>query len=213
MKISLYLHKYIVYMLEDFRLEVFVAVVNERSFTKAAATLGISQPAVSQNIAELEKTVGRKLFERLRGEVVPTADAEVLMIYVRKLMSTCETAGHMFSKLSTAKVRIAASEEVYNFLVAPSLEAFAKIHPEVTFERCLFEDADLVIKLKPSGDSAFDIPADSIARIRMSLFPTPKMGDHSATHEKTSYFDVLYLPSQAFACTKLCRLLKEFLVA
>ena len=74
-------------MLEDFRLEVFVAVVNERSFTKAAAALGISQPAVSQNIAELEKTVGRKLFERLRGEVVPTADAEVLMIYVRKLMS------------------------------------------------------------------------------------------------------------------------------
>ena len=41
--------------MEDFRLKVFKAVVQEGSFTKAAKALGITQPAVSQNIAELEK--------------------------------------------------------------------------------------------------------------------------------------------------------------
>ena len=44
-------------MLEDFRLKVFMAVRSEHSFTKAARSLGISQPAVSQNIAELEKEI------------------------------------------------------------------------------------------------------------------------------------------------------------
>ena len=41
-------------MMEDFRIKVFMAVVNEGSFTKAASSLGISQAAVSQNVAELE---------------------------------------------------------------------------------------------------------------------------------------------------------------
>ena len=57
-------------MLEDFRLRVFMAVAEEGSFTKAAASLGVTQPAVSQNIADLEKVTGQKLFERMRGEVV-----------------------------------------------------------------------------------------------------------------------------------------------
>ena len=47
-------------MLEDFRLKVFATVAAEGSFTKAAAVLGVSQPAVSQNIAELEKLSGVK---------------------------------------------------------------------------------------------------------------------------------------------------------
>ena len=59
-------------MLEDFRLKVFMAVKSEQSFTKAARSLGISQPAVSQNIAELEKELGVALFSRSRGEVTLT---------------------------------------------------------------------------------------------------------------------------------------------
>ena len=42
-------------MIEDSRLKVFLAVAREGSFTIAARKLGISQPAVSQNVAELEK--------------------------------------------------------------------------------------------------------------------------------------------------------------
>jgi len=42
-------------MLEDFRLKVFMAVAENRSFTKAAAVLRITQPAVSQNIADLKR--------------------------------------------------------------------------------------------------------------------------------------------------------------
>ncbi len=49
-------------MLDDFRLRVFMMVTQESSLTRAAQHLGVCLPAVSQNIAELEKQVGAALF-------------------------------------------------------------------------------------------------------------------------------------------------------
>ena len=212
-------------MLEDFRLQVFMTVCRERSFTKAAAELGVSQPAVSQNISELERVVGMKLFARLRGEIALTGEGEVFKDYAEKLLASFAGLDSMFAKLPATTVRISASEELYNYMVSPALESFCKIHPEIVFERALFEDADLVISLKPVPSSAYDIPSDSIARIRMSIFPTPSlgavMGDSAtascpgapvASQETTSYFDVLFQPTPVFSCTRLCRLVREFLV-
>ena len=97
-------------MLEDFRLKVFVAVVQERSFTKAASVLGITQPSVSQNIADLEKMTGRKLFDRQRGSVELTAEGEVFKVYVDKLQEIYSQMDDMFAKLPHATVRLSASE-------------------------------------------------------------------------------------------------------
>ena len=208
-------------MLEDFRLKVFMAVVQERSFTKAASVLGITQPAVSQNVADLEKMLGRKIFDRQKGSVVLTPEGEVFLIYVDKLLETCATVDDMFAKVNPAVVKIAASEEIYAYLVGPSLEAFAKVHPDVRFERCLFGDADLTIALVPMSSQAStplssraesrDLPDDVISRIRMSVFVPQQSDSQSSSQEKTSYFDVVYRPSQAFACTRLCRLIRQFL--
>jgi len=200
-------------MLEDFRLQVFNALVQERSFTKAAASLGISQPAVSQNIAELEKIVGMKLFERLRGEVVITPEGLVFKDYADRLASVCASAENMFAKLPPATVKLSVSEEIYNYFVAPALESFSRIHPEISFERAIFDDADLKISLAPSDGSPYNVPADSIARIRMSVFPPPRMGDLSATQERTSYFDVIFQPTSVFSCTRIYRLIKEFMIS
>ena len=200
-------------MFEDFRLNVFMAVAQQGSFTKAALTLGISQPAVSQNIAELEKASGRKLFMRLRGEVVLTPQGEVFREYAARILSLCGSADNMFCVLQPQSVRISVSEELYVYYLAPALESFLTVHPEIVFERVIFEDADLTFKLQPSSESAFEIPSDSIARLRMSLSPAPKMGDYKATHEKTKYFDVLFRPTPAFACTRVCRVLKDYLAS
>ncbi|MBO6237970.1 MAG: LysR family transcriptional regulator, partial [Bacteroidales bacterium] len=54
-------------MFEDFRLRAFAEVARTGSFTAAAKALGVSQPAISQHIAELEKFAGGRLFERRRG--------------------------------------------------------------------------------------------------------------------------------------------------
>ena len=198
-------------MLEDFRLKVFMAVAQEGSFTKAAAVLGVTQPAVSQNVADLEKLTGCKLFDRLRGEVVLTKQGLIFKEYAVKMLSLCESAGSMFSSLSSYSVKISASEELYVHYLAPALESFVAVHPEIAFERAIFDDADLTLVLKPSPDSPFEQPADSIARLRMSVSPAPKMGEYKLSIERTSYFDILYQPSPAFACTRLCRVLKDYL--
>ena len=71
-------------MLDDFRLRVFMMAAAEGSFTRAAQHLGVSQPAVSQNIAELEKQVGAVLFDRKRGEVTLTPEGHRRTLWKRR---------------------------------------------------------------------------------------------------------------------------------
>ena len=73
-------------MLEDFKLKVFVTVVSCGSFTLAARELGISQPAVSQNIAELEKELGQALLIRSKDGVRPSEKGELLLGYARQIL-------------------------------------------------------------------------------------------------------------------------------
>ena len=198
-------------MLEDFRLRVFMAVAQEGSFTKAAASLGVTQPAVSQNIAELEKSLGVKLFERLRGEVVLTPEGEVFMKYARNILESCSKAESMFTDLQPRTIRVAASEEIYEYVIAPALESFLKVHRDIVIERVMFGEADLTLALAKAPDSPFEPNPDAVLRLRLSVSPAMKMGDFSATHEKISYFDLLFKPSATFAGTKLCRVLKDYL--
>ena len=198
-------------MLEDFRLKVFIALAQERSFTKTAEMLGVSQPAVSQNISELEKELGVKLFQRLKGETLLTPEGEVFLKYARRLKDTASEAALMFSSLEPRTVTISASEEIYIYYIMPVLEEFQTVHPQVRFERHMFDECDLSLSLRPSSSNPFDEDSDVIAKLRVSMWPAPKkMGDISATHESVSYFDLLFKPSQAFALTKTCRLLKDY---
>ena len=99
-------------MLGDFRLKVFLALSKTGSFTKTAAALGISQPAVSQNIAELEKDLGVRLFERGRGEISLTPQGRAFQSYAGKILYWYDSARMMFSPGGPARrktVRICAS--------------------------------------------------------------------------------------------------------
>jgi DNA-binding transcriptional LysR family regulator len=55
-------------------LEAFRAVVDHRSVTAAATAMGVTQPAVSTQIARLEETIGFALFERSGGRLKPTPE-------------------------------------------------------------------------------------------------------------------------------------------
>lgn len=73
-------------MFEDFRLRVFMKVTECSNFTAASRELGISQPAVSQNIAELEKTLGTQLFDRTRGNISLTPQGMLFKTYAEKIL-------------------------------------------------------------------------------------------------------------------------------
>lgn len=204
-------------MLEDFRLKVFLTVVSTGSFTKAAAALGVTQPAVSHNVAELEKALGVRLFERLRQEVVLTPAGEVFRTHAEQIASSYRSLGKLFCGPVPCHLRISASEEVYTHWVVPALEEFRRIHPEVTFEKSIFDDCDLKISLVPHSGSPFDRVPDCIARLKvLSSEGNPDIrntGDLAATRENVRCFCLLFQPSEEFSRTRLCALLKEFLSA
>src|SRR5437867_13322844 len=66
-------------------LEVFCGVHEERSFSKAAQRLGLSQPTVSEHVRTLERLLAVKLFDRLGREVCPTRAGDHLYGHARKV--------------------------------------------------------------------------------------------------------------------------------
>ncbi len=84
-------------MIDRFRLKVFATLAERGSFSAAARALGISQPAVSQNVAELEKYAGARLLCRSRGGVSLTwkgrqflSRAEAVLAAYRALEDSCK---------------------------------------------------------------------------------------------------------------------------
>lgn len=88
-------------MLEDFKLKVFKAVATCHSFTLASRELNISQPAVSQNIADLEKQTGVQLFVRNRGEVILTDAGKVFELLADRILKDYDSLNAVFKEYST----------------------------------------------------------------------------------------------------------------
>ena len=82
-------------------IEVFRAVMTSGSTSKAAALLGISQPAVSQSIRKLESSANLRLFERLRSRLVPTQEAIALMSDVDRYFVGFEVIEHRIRSLQS----------------------------------------------------------------------------------------------------------------
>jgi len=89
-------------MIEDFKLRIFIEVAAEGSFTKAAHKLGVSQPAISQNIADLEKNLSVKLFERMRGEVALTDAGKTFLEYANQILYWYKAADDMFGTVGSS---------------------------------------------------------------------------------------------------------------
>jgi DNA-binding transcriptional LysR family regulator len=114
-----------------FQLETFLAVAEERSFSRAATRLHRTQPAVSQVIAKLEAELGESLLERTAGNL--TDAGEVLREYALKLLNLrrdAESALVDLRSLHTGKLNVAANEYTCLYLL-PVLDAFRKQHPRI----------------------------------------------------------------------------------
>lgn len=76
--------------LEIYPLRIFIKVMKFKSFSEAARNLGITQPTVSQQIARLEADLGRKLFERVGHEIIPTSLGKQLLTYAQELTALAD---------------------------------------------------------------------------------------------------------------------------
>lgn len=121
-------------MVFDFRLKVFYTVAQKLSFTKAAAELFITQPAVTKHIRELEQQLGLALFKRHGNTISITPGGEIVLKYAEKIFGTyvlLENELAQLNKISEGTIRIGASTTLAQTLVPKILGQFKKTYPAI----------------------------------------------------------------------------------
>ena len=120
--------------MELWQLEVFSAVAEEKSFSRAGEKIGRTQPAISSAIKLLEGELGEPLFDRLGKSVRLTAAGELLSEYCKRLLSLREEAVLAIGELrglSRGSLRLGANETTCLYVLPEVLAAFTRSYPQV----------------------------------------------------------------------------------
>jgi DNA-binding transcriptional LysR family regulator len=118
----------------------FVAVGRERSFTRAAAKLGVSQSALSHTIRELEARLGLRLLTRTTRSVAPTEAGERLLRTLGPLFEEIDAGLAALSELRekpAGTIRITTGEHAADAILWPALVRFLPKYPDIKVELIL----------------------------------------------------------------------------
>ncbi|WP_434358732.1 LysR family transcriptional regulator [Parasalinivibrio latis] len=147
------------------QLNIFQAVANHASYTRAAEELHLTQPAVSMQIRQLEDNIGLPLFEQMGKALYLTDAGQELLGYCQRISQQLRDAEDVFENmksLSSGKLNITVASTA-NYFAARLLAAFSRQHPDVrlslkvTNRESLLKDlknneCDLVIMGKPPAE-------------------------------------------------------------
>ena len=116
-------------------IQYFIAVANHLSFTRAAAALHVSQPALSQQVRQLEESLGTTLFDR-SGRTTRLTDAgEVYLRYAKRAAQELQEAKRAIDDLgdlSRGSLRVGVTPTFTSYLVGPLVEGFHGRYPNIT---------------------------------------------------------------------------------
>ena len=118
-------------------LSAFLVVAEERSFTRAAKRLGISQPALSHAIRGLEERIGVRLLTRTTRSVAPTEAGEQMIAHLAPALADIRGTLDTISGLRerpAGRVRVLVPQLAVMNVVAPKLGQFAREYPDVVLE-------------------------------------------------------------------------------
>jgi DNA-binding transcriptional LysR family regulator len=161
----------------------FVAVARERSFTNAAAKLGVSQSALSHTIRELEARLGIRLLTRTTRSVSPTEAGERLLHNVGPRFEEIEAELDAVSELRdkpAGTIRITATDYAADTILWPKLTKFLRQYPDIKVEIVIdYGLTDIVAQRFDAGVRAGEqVAKDMIAvrigpDMRMAVVGTP----------------------------------------
>ncbi|MEE3373300.1 MAG: selenium metabolism-associated LysR family transcriptional regulator [Planctomycetota bacterium] len=140
----------------------FSAVAEQRSFTQAAARLGLTQAAVSQQVASLEKELGVRLFVRHPKGVQLTEPGERLYGYAQQILDLLATATNDLGNTAvtiSGELKIAASTVPAESLLPELLAQFREKFPHAT-ESLVVTDSSVAAASVESGDADIGFVGD-----------------------------------------------------
>jgi DNA-binding transcriptional LysR family regulator len=114
-----------------------VAVLEHKSFTKAARQLGLSPPSVSELVRKLEERLGVRLVERTTRAVAPTAAGEGLLERLRSVLGDYQAAleaTNEFRDKPAGTVRLTVPPPAADFILAPAMARFLAAYPEINLD-------------------------------------------------------------------------------
>jgi DNA-binding transcriptional LysR family regulator len=117
--------------LDTFALQCFIAVAETRSFTRASERVRRTQSAVSQQIAKLEKILGKDLLYR-RKTITLTPDGEIFFEYARRIFTLQSEAIDRFKEPELhGEVRFGLPEDFASVYLSDVIAEFSRIHPRI----------------------------------------------------------------------------------
>ena len=147
----------------------FVAVLEQKSFTRAARQLGLSPARISELIRSLEERLGVRLVERTTRSVAATAAGERLLARLRPVLDDYQAALDSlndFRAKPAGTLRLTVPPPAAEFLLAPVVTQFLKAYPEIKLDVSV-EDAltDIVAERYDAGIR----PGERVARDMIAL--------------------------------------------
>ena len=116
-------------------LRTFLAVAQSLSFTRAASSLGLGQPTVSQHVRKLEDSVGRPLFVRDTRSVTLTVDGEAMAGFARSILAAHEQAvGYFTGSGLSGRLRLGVTDDLALTPVPSILRDFRQQYPRIDLD-------------------------------------------------------------------------------
>jgi len=164
----------------------FLAVAKERSFTRAAAQLGVSQSALSHTVRGLEERLGLRLLTRTTRSVAPTEAGERLLRTAGPRLDEIETEMAALSELRdkpSGTIRITAHDHAVRAVLWPGLEKLLPDYPDIKVEIVIdYGLTDIVAERFDAGVRTGEMVAKDMIAVRIG----PDM--RSAVVGAPSYF-------------------------
>ncbi|UQZ90430.1 hypothetical protein C4J81_14940 [Deltaproteobacteria bacterium Smac51] len=139
------------------RLEIFLKLLDTRSFSKTAKALGLTQPSVSASLKSLEESLGQRLFERTPRAVRPLPAALTLAPYANSIVETMGRAawavGHQLANVRE-KLAIGASSVPSMVFVPPAMAEFSRQYPNVFVKLRTGDSKNIIARVQ---DGEFDL--------------------------------------------------------
>jgi DNA-binding transcriptional LysR family regulator len=149
----------------------FVAVGRERSFTNAAAKLGVSQSALSHTIRELETRLGVRLLTRTTRSVSPTEAGERLLRTAGPRLEEIKAEIEAISELRqkpAGTIRITAADYAADTILWPKLTKFLRQYPDIKLEIIIdYGLTDIVAQRFDAGVRAGEQVAKDMIAVRI----------------------------------------------